>query len=55
MALLSLNIYPVSMTIFLVVMVLRYTSFDVIYITIFKTDAMMMKYLVRVKPLRCLI
>ena len=53
MTLLSLNIYPVSMTISLVVMVLRHTSFDVKYITVFKTDAMMMKmrYLVRVKPL----
>ena len=50
MTLLSLNIYPVSMTIFLVVMVLRHTSFDVIYITIFKTDVMMMKYMVRVEP-----
>ena len=39
------------MTIFLVVMVLRHTSFDVIYITFFKSDAMMMKYLVWVKPL----
>ena len=35
----------------LVVMVLRQTSFDVIYITSFKTDAMMMNNLVRVKPL----
>ena len=51
MTLLSLNIYPVSMTIFLVVMVLRHTSFDVIYITILKTDAMMMKNLVRLKRL----
>ena len=51
MILLSLNIYPVSMTIFFVVMVLRHTSFDVIYITTLKTNAMMMKYLVRVKPL----
>ena len=50
MTLLSLNIYPVSMTIFGVVMVLRHRSFDVIYITIFKTDVMMMKYLVRVEP-----
>ena len=50
MTLLSLNIYPVSMTIFLVVMVLRHTSFDVIYITIFKTDVMMMKYIVQVEP-----
>ena len=48
---LSLNIYPVSMTIFLVVMVSRHTSFDVIYITIFRTDVMMMKYMVRVEPL----
>ena len=50
MTLLSLNIYPVSMTIFLAVVVLRHTSFDVIYITIFKTDVMMMKYMVRVEP-----
>ena len=47
---LSLNIYPVSMTIFLVVMILRHTSFDVIYITIFKTDAMMTKYLDGLNP-----
>ena len=51
MTLLSLNIYPVSMTILLVVMVLRHTAFDVIYITILKTDAMMMKNLVQVKGL----
>ena len=38
------------MTIFLVVMVLRHTSFDVIFITIFKTDVMMMKYMVRAEP-----
>ena len=50
MTLLSLNVYPVSKTIFLVVMVLRNTPFDVIYITIFKTDVMMMKYIVRVEP-----
>ena len=50
MTLLSLNIYPVSMTIFLVVMFVRHTSFDVIYFTIFKTDVMMMKYIVRVEP-----
>ena len=50
MILLSLNIYPVSMTIFLVVMVLRHIFFDVVYITIFKTNVMMMKYIVRVEP-----
>ena len=50
MILLSLNIYPVSMTIFLVVMVLRHIIFDVVYITIFKTDVMMMKYIVRFEP-----
>ena len=38
------------MTIFLVVMVLRHILFDVVYITIFKTDVMMMKYIVRVEP-----
>ena len=48
MILLSLNFYAVSMTIFLVVMVLRHILFDVVYITIFKTDVMMMKYIVRV-------
>ena len=51
MILLSLNIYPVSMTIFLVVMVLRHIFFDVVYITIFKTEVMMMKYIFRAKPL----
>ena len=51
MILLSLNIYPVSMTIFLVVMVLRHIFFDVIHGTIFKTDVMMVKYLFRAKPL----
>ena len=51
MILLSLNIYPVSMTIFLVVMVLRHIFFDVIHITIFKTDVMMMKNIFRAKPL----
>ena len=51
MILLSLNIYPVSMTIFLVVMVLRHILFDVVYITIFKIDVMMMKYIFRAKPL----
>ena len=50
MTLLSLNIYPVSETTFLVVMVLRHTSFDVFYITIFKTGVMMMRYIVRVEP-----
>ena len=50
MTLISLNIYPVFMTIFLVVMVLRHTSFDVIYFTIFETDVMMMKYIVQVEP-----
>ena len=49
MILLSLNVYPVSMTIFLVVMVLRHLLFDVIHGTIFKTDVMMMKYIVRVE------
>ena len=34
----------------LVVMVLRHIFFDVIHITIFKTDVMMMKYMVRVEP-----
>ena len=53
MILLSLNIYPVSMTIFLVVMVLRHIFFDVIHITIFKTDVMMMKNIFRAKPLWC--
>ena len=42
---LSLNIYPVPMTMFLVVMVLRHIFFDVVYITIFKADVMMMKYI----------
>ena len=51
MILLSLNIYPVPMTIFLVVMVLRYLFFDVIHITIFKTDVMMMRYIFRARPL----
>ena len=51
MILLSLNIYPVSMTIFLVVMVLRHIFFDVIHITIFKADVMMMKYIFWAKPL----
>ena len=51
MILLSLNIYPVSMTIFLVVMVLRHIFFDVIHGTIFKTDVMMMKYIFRAKPI----
>ena len=37
------------MTIFLVVMVLRHILFDVIHGTIFKTDVMMMKYIVRVE------
>ena len=50
MILLSPNIYPVSMTIFLVDMVLRHIFFDVIHITIFKTDVMMMKYILRVEP-----
>ena len=50
MILLSLNIYPVSMTIFLVVMVLRHILFYVVYITIFKNDVMMMKYILRVEP-----
>ena len=47
---LSLNIYPVSMTIFWVVTVLRHIFFDVAYVTIFKTDVMMMKYILRVEP-----
>ena len=51
MILLSLNIYPVSMTIFLLVMVLRHIFFDVIHITIVKTDVMMMKNIFRAKPL----
>ena len=50
MTLISLSIYPVSITLILVVMVLRHTSLDVIYFTIFKTDVMMMKYIVRVEP-----
>ena len=50
MILLSLSIYPVSITIFLVVMVLRHMFFVVIHGTIFKTDVMMMKYIVRVEP-----
>ena len=49
MILLSLNIYPVSMTIFLVVMVLRHIFFEVAYVTFFKTDVMMMKYILRVE------
>ena len=35
----------------LVVMVLRHILFDVVYITIFKTDVMMMKFIFRAKPL----
>ena len=50
MILISLNIYPVSMTIFLVVMVLRHIFFDVIHFTIFKADVMMMKYILRDEP-----
>ena len=46
MTLSFLNIYPVSMTTFLVVMVLRYIFFDVVNVTIFKIDVMMMKYIV---------
>ena len=51
MILLPPNIYPVSMAIFWVVMVLRHTFFDVVYTTIFITDVMMMKFIFRVKPL----
>ena len=51
MILLSLNIYPISMTILLVVMVLRHIFFDVAYVTIFKTDVILMKYVIRVKSL----
>ena len=51
MILLSLNVYPVSMTIFLMVMLLRHIFFDVVCITIFKTDVMMMKYIFRAQPL----
>ena len=51
MILLSLNNYPVSVTTFLVVMVLRHIFFDVIHITIFKTDVMMMKNIIGAKLL----
>ena len=51
MILLSQNIYPASITIFLVVMVLRHILFDVVYIAIFKIDVMMMKYIFRAKSL----
>ena len=51
MILLSLNVYPASITIFLMVIVLRHIFFDVILVTIFKIDVMMMKYIFRAKPL----
>ena len=34
----------------LIVMIFRYSSFEVCFVTIIKSDFMMMKYLIRVKP-----
>ena len=51
MILLPLNTYLVSMTLSLVVMALRHKFFDVIHVTIFKTEVMMTKYIFRVKYL----
>ena len=50
MILLTLKIYPDSTTIFLMVMIFRYSSFGVNPITVFKSDVIMMIYVIRVKP-----
>ena len=40
---------------FLIVMTFRYFSFEVCFVTIIKSDVMMMKYLIQVKPFDVLI
>ena len=37
----------------LIVMIFRYFSFEVCFVTIIKSDVMMMKYVIRVKPFGC--
>ena len=39
----------------LIVMIFRYFSFEVCFVTIIKSDVMMMKYVIQVKPLEVLI
>ena len=39
----------------LIVMIFRYFSFEVCFVTIIKSDVMMMKYVIRVKPFDVLI
>ena len=51
MILLTLNIYPVSITIFCWTWFCGIYSLMINPITIFKSDVIMMKYVVRVKPL----
>ena len=49
---LTFTIYPDS---FLIVMIFQFFSFEVCFVTNIKSDVMMMKYVIRVKPFDVLI